>query len=139
MRIQDQNGFTLVEIIIVIIIGSILATFISQVVSTSSTKSAMPVVHLRERIQLQDTMKKINTQYKQRLSDNTLTLANLKSYVETNFSTHIDAEHTGYFIFIDNGDNTYSASPISQTPSQDSILIVTLTNGNQRIQSIFSK
>ncbi len=60
-----KNGFTLVEIIIVIVVASIFITMMVQYVHTSNLRSASPIFILDNSLKLNDILENITSDYSQ--------------------------------------------------------------------------
>jgi prepilin-type N-terminal cleavage/methylation domain-containing protein len=48
IRSRNQNGFTLIEVIVIIVIGAILAAFLVTFMGTAITQSSVPVNQTRD-------------------------------------------------------------------------------------------
>lgn len=84
----DQKGFTLIEVIIALVVGGLLAVMIATFVGSSFTSAGGPVNNLRDTLALYSVMEKIQTDYDHNQS---LDLAGLKAKIsnaESNASVY---------------------------------------------------
>lgn len=72
------KGFTLIEVIVVIVIASIMATLMFQFVRTSTLKSSDPIFSLGKSLKLQEIMENITLDY---LENYTLDLLSLQTSI----------------------------------------------------------
>jgi len=61
---QRQNGFTLIEVIIVIIMAAILGSMMVSYFGTSLTQSSTPIHRLQDALELQQVMENITADYR---------------------------------------------------------------------------
>ena len=60
---EDNNGFTLIELIVVIVIASIFGTMMYQYVYTSTTKSSAPIFTVDKSTKLHEIVENITSDY----------------------------------------------------------------------------
>ena len=89
---ETQSGFTLIEVIAVIVITAVLGTILFQYFGTSLTQSAVPVDRLKKALQLQKTLENITSDYENSNKSTT--------YLDSALRNNIGAEGTDQ-------DNTY--------------------------------
>lgn len=123
MRIDNQKGFSLVEVIIVLIITGIMGSYLVTFVQSSTQNSIEPILMTNERADLQEEMEKITQEYKRRLNAGNFSLADFKTGYVDGCSLVLPSE-TNYVRF---------------KTGEDAMLLVTLQSGNQKIWSLFSE
>ncbi|MDY6792922.1 MAG: type II secretion system protein [Thermodesulfobacteriota bacterium] len=137
-----NQGFTLLEVVITLIVGSILGTILVQFMGTSMKNSFEPVVMVQEANGVHEIMEKLNSVYKMRLmtsADNPL--ADFKTDVETGMNPplapvigHYTVNETRYITF------TGGVEDAADDPSPDPrVLKVTITHGGQSLTALFTK
>ncbi len=62
MRITDNNGFSLIEVIVVLVISSVLGTMLVQFLNTSYFKTS-PIQMVNDSITLQNVIENITSDY----------------------------------------------------------------------------
>jgi prepilin-type N-terminal cleavage/methylation domain-containing protein len=139
IRRRRIEGFTLIETIVVLVMVGFLAAFMAQFVHVSFDEGAVTVGHYQNEGNLQGMMEDVTGKYRDMLTNGTLSLGTLKSYAEAECSGAVAAAETGYVTFSPSGGNNYQASAVSQTPGANSVLIITLSLGDQRVTSLFTE
>lgn len=134
----DQQGFTLLEILVSLIIGAILGALLVQFMGTSMVKSTQPIIRIQQHLTLNRIMENITADYKKLLAEDSTSLATLKTYIDNG---NVDANipyygaytpATAYILF--SGGNE-----IADTGGSNRFLKVRLTNGEQSIVTVFSQ
>ena len=77
-QLHQQKGFTLIEIIIVLLMGSILGAMLVPVLLSTLTKSGDPLIQLQNTLSTQQTMENILADYEKQKDDNTLIIGDFK-------------------------------------------------------------
>ena len=77
-QLHQQRGFTLIEIIIVLLMGSILGAMLVPVLLSTLTKSGDPLIQLQNTLSTQQTMENILADYEKQKDDNTLIIGDFK-------------------------------------------------------------
>jgi prepilin-type N-terminal cleavage/methylation domain-containing protein len=143
---EDQKGFTLIEVVAVLMLTSIVGVMLIQYVRAASDHTADQVSMVRDTLALQQEMELVTSRYKTMLNDsaNTASLSILTQFFNqevngyTSTAAMIDTTHTKYITF------TRDASTLTYTPStsnaeqNNSHLMLVLVRGNQRVYSFFS-
>lgn len=62
--LRKRNGFTLIEILVTVIVASILAVMLIQIMQGHSWRSFWPLVKLDEGLALQEVMEQISSDYR---------------------------------------------------------------------------
>lgn len=83
---ETQSGFTLIEVIAVIIITAVLGAILFQYFGASLTQSAVPVDRLRKAFQLQKTLENMTADYENSTKSTT--------YLDSTLRANIGAEGT---------------------------------------------
>ena len=85
---SEEQGFTLIELIVVIVIGAIISAMFIPFFSTSLTRGSENVNISNESFQLNQVIANLTTDYRNRKENGTLNLpdfyANLSSFEENN-------------------------------------------------------
>ena len=92
LKKETQSGFTLIEVIAVIVITSVLGAILFQYFGTSLTQSSVPIDRLKKAFQLQRTLENITEDYESSSKSTT--------YLDSTLRINIGAEGTDQ-------DNTY--------------------------------
>jgi prepilin-type N-terminal cleavage/methylation domain-containing protein len=130
-RLQNQNGFTLLEIIVTLILISITGVVMFPVLRTNLTKSAVPVVRLENQYQLIQEMDRLTARYRDEIQNESLNINDFKTnYVDV--SPFRDAGNTGFLAAGQITGNTYNTQSTN-------ILRVTLVDGDQTLVSFFTE
>ena len=127
----DNNGFTLIELIIVLVIASVVATMMYQFVSTSTIKKSDPIFSLNKSLKLHEVMENITSDYLNALNNNTLNLVSLQGKIggiqvhTNNYGTYGVVENK----FIKFVSNAEAAAPAGD-PESGKLLKVTIQDSN---------
>ena len=137
----DNNGFTLIELIVVIIIASIFATMMYQFVYTASVRSPEPIFVLDKSLKLHEIVENITSDY---LENFTSDLNPLQTSIG---STEGSSQNNGYgayrvihnrFIkFVSNSEQTAPAGD----PENGNLLKVTIESisSGERLTVLYHK
>lgn len=128
-----KAGFTLIEIIVIMVIAAILGSMLLPFFGNSFTRSTTTLVNTRSHQSLIKTIERISADYHVLMTaDPTGGLATLKANIEGDTYGTYTAE-TKYIAFD-------SATQIEKPGSEgDSVLKVKLTQDGQRITALFTK
>lgn len=139
MSDRKNHGFTLIEVIIVLVIAAILGVMMVQFTRTSTLFAVRPAIWFNNQTTLHEMMEKVTTKYKREIDADTLSLASLKNYIETDsdVKTYVSSSQTGFISFSSSGSQEYSASSISSSQGSSSILVVTLEKDDQSLRAMF--
>ncbi len=133
---SSEDGFTLIEIIVTIILGSILAALMFQYMGTALTGSSGPVEIVRDSSNMEALMEEIIATYVEEINTNPTTA------LQTIFTNPVYAANSNvtmaYIEFDAGGNEAVPASPPTETlkvtvQSTGHSLITILTNS--RVQS----
>ncbi len=140
----NGSGFTLLEVILIIVLAGILGVFLTQFVRTSTEKSAQPFEGFRKDAALQAAMEQVTAEYRRMVRDYVekqvpVSLKSLKQYAQKNFGEMVVAAETGFITFSKGAGNTYHASSIRAAPSSGAALLITLKRGGRRVSALFTE
>jgi len=128
-----SKGFTLLEIIIAIVVGAILAAIVVQVMGTNLSRSAEPLRWVKHQLSLQEAMESMIADYKYLwMTDNT-PLDTFKSRVESGYYGSYSAS-TKYITFDATGREENAACS-----SDCKILKVTISDSGQSLTALFTR
>ena len=138
--IKKNQGFTLLEVVITLIVGSILGTILVQFMGTSMKNSFEPVVMVQEANGVHEIMEKLNSTYKMRLMTSADPLADFRTDVENGMNPPA-APVIGHYTVVTkyitfNGGAEDAAPDASPDPR---VLKVTITHGGQSLTALFTK
>lgn len=114
---NNQQGFSLIEIIITVVVLGILATMLVTVMGTSVTSSSQPIFRLQQTIALQQTMENIRANFSA-----TPDLALLKTAIGTGSQNN----SYGVYEVIDNKFITFTGYTEVEGVAADAILKVSI-------------
>lgn len=141
-HMRSEQGFTLIEIIVALILTAIMATALAQAMGRSLEQSATPVRLVKEQYELIDAMETLTGRYRDEIKNGTLNLTVFNAaYVN---DTYLNCATTGVCVDAANtGFQTLTTQSGSYTTQSD-ILLVTLKQESaggmiQRIHSIFTQ
>jgi prepilin-type N-terminal cleavage/methylation domain-containing protein len=136
---DHQSGFTLVEIIVTLIVGSILGVLIMQVIGTSIERSTRPLINEQQELSLVQIMENMTADYKGLLLNDATPLSTFDNRIknghdELNSDPYYGeyAPTTSYIAFDSNGNEAACLNDCR-------ILKVTLTRNGQSLTSLFTR
>lgn len=143
-KIRHEGGFTLVELILIIVLAGILGVFLAQFVRTSTENSAQPLQGLLKDADLQAAMERVTAEYRRMLQEYVenqvpVSLKNLEQYAEKEFGVMVVPGETGFVTFHKVAGDTYQASSIRPVPSSGAALLITLKRGGRRLRALFTE
>ena len=136
-----NQGFTLLEVVITLIVGSILGAILVQFMGTSMKNSFEPVIMVQERNGVNEIMEKLNSVYKMRLMTSNDPLTNFQADVLSGMNPplapvigHYTVNETKYITFTGGVEDV-----ASDTAADPNVLKVTITHGGQSLTALFTK
>ncbi len=131
---SDESGFTLVEIIVTLTVTAILSVMLVQFMGTSISRSAEPIVSMKEGMTLQSIFESMNADYKQLLLTEPTPLEIFKTRVETAglYGTYALTD-SKYVLFDGNQVEVPCNTPDCR------ILKVTISMGDHSLTSLFTR
>ena len=127
---KNDRGFTLIEVIVIMIVMAIAAALFASYLGKSFTQSPASAGLVSSQYKLIQQMEIITSKYRQALptDGSTLDLCAFKA-------ANVDGQ-----LFVDavNTSCTYTITDTTSAYTTRSALLVTLTDGQQKLQSIFT-
>lgn len=123
MKIDNQKGFTLIEVVIVLIIAAIMGSYLVVFVQSTSTNSVAPILLINNRSELQEEMEKLTQDYKHQLEAGGFSLTAFKQNFVDGNALVVAAE----------------TKTISFNVGEEGLLLVTLQSGDLKLWSVFSE
>ena len=127
-----NNGFTLIEVIVTLVIAAIMGAMLVTLMGTNLVKSALPVSLVGNQYRIVQEMENITGRYREEIKNGTLNITTFIATYESALGSSIpykDSAATG-LITIPSTDGTYTTKQI---------LRVTLRNGDQSVQAFFTQ
>ncbi len=134
---RNQKGLTILEIIVTIVIAAILGTVLVQVMSTSLTRSSVPITLLQNTYSINQIIEEMTADYEELYDEyaKEYDISTLKTYIETNSPNYgtYSVDEIKYIRF--------NASNIEEDDGtgDDNILKVTISSNNQSLTVLFTK
>ena len=139
----EEQGFTLIELFLVIVIGSIISAMFIPFFSTSLMRGSENVNIINESFQINQVIANLTTDYRNRKENGTLNLpvfyANLSSFEENNVTVtgkYVNFRNGGGALNDSDGDGVYDPLD-SAVPTN--ILVVTAAKNNQSMRALFTE
>jgi len=133
-----SNGFTLLEVIVALIVGSILGAILLEFLGQTVHKSFVPIKMAQESMQLSAIVEKMTADYKKQLllSDNPL--VDFKDDIENNTGNYGDYTwSTSWITFDGSGNEAQDNDPLS--PFYHRVLKVTVVRGQHEITTLYTR
>jgi type II secretory pathway pseudopilin PulG len=140
--IINDRGLTILEIIVTIVVAAILGTVLVRVMSTSLTRSSVPITLLQDTYSARQIIEEMTADYEE-LYDKyarEYDISTLKTYIENgnvSSNTPYYGEYSLDYIDYIKFDASYDEVP--DASGDDRILKVTLTSNNQSLTVLFTK
>ena len=140
--LTKNQGFTLLEVVITLIVGSILGAILVQFMGTSMKNSFEPVIMVQNGNGVYEIMEKLNSDYKWRLMTSDDPLADFKTDVENGMLPPVAPVIGHYtvvtkYITFDVVTDVEDAAP--DPAPHPRVLKVTITHGGQSLTALFTK
>jgi prepilin-type N-terminal cleavage/methylation domain-containing protein len=133
-----SSGFTLLEVIIALIVGSILGAILLEFLGQTVHKSFVPIKMAQGSMELTTIVEKMTADYKKRLllSDNPL--VDFKDDIENNAGSYGDYSwSTSWISFDGSGNEAQDNDPLS--PFYHRVLKVTVVRGQHEITTLYTR
>jgi prepilin-type N-terminal cleavage/methylation domain-containing protein len=138
---SNQNGFSLIEIIVTLVVAALFGTMFLQYMGTSLTKSAEPVIDVQKAYEVGTIMESLTADYKYLLLTDKNPLTTFEAYIangniEENppYSYYGDyTAQTSYILFDGDGNETADES------GEDRILKVSIISNDQTLTALFTE
>lgn len=131
MKVFGRKGFTLLEVIITIVIGAIMASVLIQYMGTSMYRSAEPVVITQDTYALNQVMEKMTADYKELLAADSTPLAT--------FQTRVEGGNYGQYSVQTQYITLAGGAEAPDMSGNNRVLKVTVTVGDQALTGLFTK
>ncbi len=144
---SDSCGFTLVEVIITIIVSSILAVLMMQVMRGHISRSYWALEKIDDGLVLQEVMEIINANYRRLLTEDPQPLVTLQNEIDNNGnpSTYWAAAYGGAITVDSNTCLELGQDPVGEfnhrdcQHPRDTLLKVTLSYNDHRLTTLFGR
>ena len=133
-----SSGFTLLEVIVALIVGSILGAILLEFLGQTVHKSFVPIKMAQESMQLTAIVEKMTADYKKRLLLSNDPLVDLKDDIENNTGNYGDYTwSTSWVSFDGSGNEAQDNNPLS--PFYHRVLKVTVVRGQHEITTLYTR
>jgi len=138
--IFKNQGFTLLEVVITLIVGSILGAILVQFMGTSMKNSFEPVIMVQDGNGVHEIMEKMNSDYKMRLLTSTVDpLYDFKSDVENGWNIANTPYFGAYTVATKYITFTGGVEDAIEDATELRVLKVEITHGGQSLTALFTK
>jgi prepilin-type N-terminal cleavage/methylation domain-containing protein len=135
---SQPGGFTLLEVIIALIVGSILGAILLEFLGQTVYKSFEPIKMAQGNMELTAIVEKMHADYKKRLLLSNDPLVDLKDDIENNTSNYGDYTwSTSWVTFDGSGNEAQDNDPLS--PFYHRVLKVTVVRGQHEITTLYTR
>jgi prepilin-type N-terminal cleavage/methylation domain-containing protein len=135
---SKPNGFTLFEVIIALIVGSILGAILLEFLGQTVHKSFVPIKMAQGSMELSAIVEKMTADYKKRLLLSDDPLVDFKDDIENNTGNYGDYTwSTSWIRFDGSGNEAQDNDPLS--PFYHRVLKVTVVRGQHEITTLYTR
>jgi len=135
---SKSSGFTLLEVIIALIVGSILGAILLEFLGQTVHKSFVPIKMAQESMQLTAIVEKMTADYKKQLAQSENPLVDFKSDIENNTGNYGDYTwSTSWITFDGSGNEAQDNDPLSSFYHR--VLKVTVVRGQHEITTLYTR
>ncbi len=146
-QVDNHQGFTLIEVIVTIIVSSILAVLLTQVMKGHISRSIWPLEKMDEGLALHDVMDRITADYRRLLISDQQPLVALQNQINAGgapggywfglpYATSMQIVDSYCFDLDQTGESNAHQDCIHPA---DTLLKITLSNGAQSMTALFSR
>ena len=133
-----SSGFTLLEVIIALIVGSILGAILLEFLGQTVHKSFEPIKMAQGNMELTAIVEKMTADYKKRLLLSDDPLIDFKDDIENNTGNYGDYTwSTSWIRFDSSGNEVQDNDPLS--PFYHRVLKVTVVRGQHEITTLYTR
>ena len=133
-----SSGFTLLEVIIALIVGSILGAILLEFLGQTVHKSFEPINRAQGKMELTAIVEKLTADYKKRLLLSDDPLIDFKDDIENNTGNYGDYTwSTSWIRFDSSGNEAQDNDPLS--PFYHRVLKVTVVRGQHEITTLYTR
>jgi len=135
----NEQGFTLIEIIVTIVVAAILSSMFLQFMGTTLTGSVEPFIRVGDTLKLNGTMEGIKAHYHEIIADAPSSLDDFKSAIQDGNDVENDPYFGDYLVAYSDY-ITFDSGGIEITGG-NRILKVTIsdTRGEQKVTALFAR
>jgi prepilin-type N-terminal cleavage/methylation domain-containing protein len=134
----QPGGFTLLEVIIALIVGSILGAILLEFLGQTVHKSFEPVKMAQGSMELTAIVEKMTADYKKQIALSNNPLVDFKSDIENNTGNYGDYSwSTSWITFDGSGNEVQDNDPLS--PFYHRVLKVTVVRGQHEITTLYTR
>ncbi len=141
--LSKNQGFTLLEVIITLIVGSILGAILVQFMGTSMKNSFEPVLMVQNGNGVYQIMERMNADYKMRLLTSTVNpLEDFRIDVVNGNDLLLSDPYFGDYSVVTTKYITFNVGaedPVPDPAPAPNVLKVTITHGGQSLTALFAK
>jgi type II secretory pathway pseudopilin PulG len=141
--ITNDRGLTILEIIVTIVVAAILGTVLVQVMSTSLTRSSVPITLLQNTYSINQIIEEMTADYEElyeNVNEKEYDISTLKTYIENgNVSSNTPYYGPYSLDYIDYIEFDASYNEIADTSGDNNILKVSISSNNQSLTVLFTK
>ncbi len=141
--IINDRGLTILEIIVTIVIAAILGTVLVQVMSTSLTRSSVPITLLQNTYSISQIIEEMTADYEElyeNVNEKEYDISTLKTFIENgNVSSNTPYYGPYSLDYIDYIEFDASYNEIADTSGDNNILKVSISSNNQSLTVLFTK
>jgi prepilin-type N-terminal cleavage/methylation domain-containing protein len=135
---SKPNGFTLLEVIVALIVGSILGAILLEFLGQTVHKSFVPIKMAQGSMELSAIVEKMTADYKKRLLLSDDPLVDFKDDIENNTGNYGDYTwSTSWIRFDGSGNEAQDNDPLS--PFYHRVLKVTVVRGQHEITTLYTR
>ena len=135
---KNENGFTLLEIIITLIVASILGSIAYQFMGTSVVKSALPVNRVKDQFMLNGMIEEMTADYRNFVVKSDNISQELGDTNLIDFKEDIELTYGEYIYTMADGKSSCRYIPLD--PDQGNrVLKVRLKKGDQTVTALFTR
>ena len=140
--IINDRGLTILEIIVTIVVAAILGTVLVRVMSTSLTRSSVPITLLQNTYSINQIIEEMTADYEDLYDEyvKEYDISTLKTYIENGNVSSNSPYYGPYSLdYIDYIEFDESNNETVDTSGDNRILKVTVTSNNQPLTVLFTK
>jgi prepilin-type N-terminal cleavage/methylation domain-containing protein len=134
--IKKSGGFTLLEVVVVIVVAGVLAAMLTAFIGPGIARSVNPIIMVQEQGDLNQVMEKIIEEYKDRIASSTLHLDTLYTWITANYGSYVVDNGTPHYILFNASNQEVSCTYGSAGCLG---LKLSLREGNQTITGILTE
>ena len=138
---RNQQGLTILEIIVTIVVAAVLGTVLVRVMGTGLTRSSVPITLLQNTYSINQIIEEMTADYEglyENVNEKEYDISTLKTFIE-NGNVSSNTPYYGPYSLDEIGYIEFNASNIQITSADDIILKVTVSSNNQSLTVLFTR